>query len=66
MVFTKLERIVEDIISPATCADSLVHAFGEGLPKPYWNIGLILSAEGAPTTRISTPDLNRYQISRDL
>jgi thymidylate synthase len=47
MVFTKLERIVEDIISPGTCADSLVHSFGEGLPKPYWNIGLILSAEGA-------------------
>ena len=47
LAFTKLEQIVEDVISPATCADSLVNAVGDGLPKPYRNIGLILSAEGA-------------------
>jgi hypothetical protein len=47
LVFTKLEQIVEDVISPATCADSLVNAVGDGLPKPYRNISLILYAAGA-------------------
>lgn len=49
--FSRLERAIERIISPASCADSLFEQLEYDLLKSHRNIGLILCAEGARRRR---------------